>query len=107
MLPPIPMQSSGRGLDESCGGESLESYSESDVVKTDNVAICVEDIKLQMLAKSCTVPGLPNLLFFLVKSSGDAVSALPCACSLTPFVLPRQSSGFCGRSLFACLFACL
>jgi hypothetical protein len=38
---------------------------------TANVAICVEELKLLLLAKSCIVPGLPNLLFFLVKSFGD------------------------------------
>jgi hypothetical protein len=32
----------------------------------------VEDLKLQLLAKSCFVPGLPNLLFNLIMSSSEA-----------------------------------
>ena len=33
--------------------------------------MCVEDIKLQLLARSVLVPGLPNLLFSLIKSSDN------------------------------------
>ncbi len=36
-----------------------------------NISVCVEEVKLQLLAKSVYVPGLPNLLFSLIKSCGD------------------------------------
>ena len=35
---------------------------------TSNVVVCLEDIKLQMLARSAVVPGLPNFLFFLAST---------------------------------------
>ena len=38
------------------------------------MSVCVEEVKLQLLAKSVLVPGLPNLLFSLIKSSGDSNS---------------------------------
>ncbi len=43
-----------------------------------NMAVGVEEMKLQLLARSVLVPGLPNLLFSLVKSSGeDATETVP------------------------------
>ena len=60
---PYTASSTAATADESA--EALEGF------RADNVAICVEDLKLQLLAKSCFVPGLPNLLFNLIMSSSE------------------------------------
>jgi hypothetical protein len=56
----------GASEESTAAGDAQEGF------RTDNVAICVEDLKLQLLAKSCFVPGLPNLLFNLIMSSSEA-----------------------------------
>lgn len=45
-----------------------------EIAASTNVAISVEQVKLALLAKSCLVPGLPNLLFHLTASSSSNVS---------------------------------